>query len=693
MNVTDQIRLTWSAVVLDEINKVLNEVCCVECPKIVKPDIESIDYRGIDATMIQTILPALARTFNVALACNKTYSLACNQEDECYQFFDKLGLLPLFQTACWWANGGIACKLSFDCTPPDGESVDASAPCFKYGAACLRAVRQILGLYARLACVSYGPEVTKSTLEAFVERVKDKPNINLSPYYAEIFSVITGDWDLSPLQSGDCDVRFRNGPGAVAERYSAHQKQELFWCWEPRYDTIDQGSFRPPLDEVGSQSSRGVRSICSDTSRVALVPKDYRGPRVIAAEPALHAYVQQGADYLIRRGIANSVLRFAVDLQDQSINASAALAGSVDGSLVTIDLSDASDTVRLEHIEPLRKVRSELYSWLMLLRTQRVQVGGKVIHLTSFSPMGSPLTFPVETTVFAVTIISALWESVMGSYCTIRRRSIRKFINRTQLRLYGDDIVIGSEFANLAIDALVSAGFKPNLSKTCVLGRFRESCGTDACHGIDVTPLRPRYLPGAPESSWESYKDMIQALLDRRMPVTAAWLYRLVASSPHRLVLPFCSARESCADDILIDTFDQWTNFFQWKEAKSRYDSNIQTRMWQSCFLSPRLVFFKPIKDEEGNLVYFLDVCRYRAALFGSHDSKEPLYNPVSYTQQPQQRRWPIWPSDTGYPSRVTRLRKKTTWIRAINARILARGAAEEFLTPLSRRLGIASLD
>lgn len=673
MKDSEQIRMTWSIVVRDELKKVLLSLEKAKCllTEVIHPS-GCLPLVGFSDDEIRLVLPALARRFNVALATDDTLRFA--DDPQFLDVFRRLGAEPVAMLACGWVRCGLGCP------PPErapeqcqrcrcGAEVYFNSP----GPVCLRAVRQILGLYGRLLTRYPENEVTAEFRDAFLKRVTDKPNIVLPDRYAEVFDLLLGDTDLSPLQGGDSDVRLRNGPGAVAERYKAWEKENLFFHWEPRYDSLDRSLLRQPFEDVYN-GRPAFTALCCDYARVAFVPKDYRGPRVIAAEPALHAYVQQGCDELIRKGIAKSIARYCIDLNDQTVNSRAAQEGSVNGSLATIDLSDASDTVRIDHLLPLERVRPDVFSWLMILRTPRVLVDGKLVELTTFSPMGSSLTFPVETLVFATTIISALWDVVMGKCVPCRKGTMIRFMKKANLHLYGDDIVIDSIYASNAIDSLVLAGFSPNLAKCCVKGFFRESCGVDAVFGQDVTPLRPRYLPGAAERDWSGYKDMIQGFLDRGCPCTALWLWHLCATGPLHVVYPFCSPHDFLGDDLLVDTFGQVQALVACKPAHKKWDRDLQVTMWKSCYISTTGVSFPFRKGVSVN--HHFDLCRYRDALRSKGHAEA-----LEYAWQRESRpSLGEFPSDASYPGRVPRLRRKTTWVRAKEAFTPERGSIEGLL-------------
>lgn len=74
---------------------------------------------------------------------------------------------------------------------------------------------------------------------------------------------------------------------------------------------------------------------------VFTVPKSSDIDRAAAKEPDLNVYLQKGIGSYIR----SRLNLFGINLNDQTINQELAYRGSLDGSLATLDLSSASDSV------------------------------------------------------------------------------------------------------------------------------------------------------------------------------------------------------------------------------------------------------------------------------------------------------------------------------------------------------------
>lgn len=203
---------------------------------------------------------------------------------------------------------------------------------------------------------------------------------------------------------------------------------------------------------------------------VTTVPKDAKQDRVIAKEPTMNMFVQRGIGGAIRARLR----RVGVDLNTQTRNQEMALKGSRDGSLATIDLSSASDSVALGLVEWLLPS-----DWVAAIKLCRSPAGllpdGTVIQYQKVSSMGNGNTFELESLIF--------W-AICSACLEFHGRD-----GRSDLAVYGDDIVVPATSAGLVVRILALVGFKTNDDKTFIDGPFRESCGKHYYQGRDVTPL------------------------------------------------------------------------------------------------------------------------------------------------------------------------------------------------------------
>jgi hypothetical protein len=237
---------------------------------------------------------------------------------------------------------------------------------------------------------------------------------------------------------------------------------------------------------------------------VRFVPKSWKTFRTISMEPIVTMYWQQfigsAIDRVLLEHLSDFSQHYAINTENR--NRDLAWEGSVNGGYSTIDLSSASDTV------PWNLV-CEWFAdtWLMpglrLTRTEyaMVEVNGIEVKVCQkkFAPMGSRLCFPVETIVF-------------GAICEACIRNITGYpASRDDYVVYGDDIVIRTEYVQPVLDRLAELGFLVNNRKTytnaCGSWFFRESCGGEYLNAEDVTPVMiPRPFIGLmkPRSSFKS---------------------------------------------------------------------------------------------------------------------------------------------------------------------------------------------
>lgn len=228
----------------------------------------------------------------------------------------------------------------------------------------------------------------------------------------------------------------------------------------------------PFFPEECESSHVGVDVVLT-TGKVAFVPKSWKTDRTIITEPLLNSLGQKGIGKYIRQRLK----RFGVDLKDQTRNQELARYGSISGSLATVDLSSASDTISkalVAHLLP--------YQWYSLLNRFRTPVvegpDGLTIELEKFSSMGNAYTFELESLIFYALAFAT--AEVTG--CETRDISV-----------FGDDIIIPVAAYGLLEEVLSACGFSLNRDKSFAVGPFRESCGTDYWNGFDV---RPCYLKG-----------------------------------------------------------------------------------------------------------------------------------------------------------------------------------------------------
>lgn len=324
---------------------------------------------------------------------------------------------------------------------------------------CFAQLRTIFSFMSRIT-LREDPELDQKAVESFV--VDDRSLVSTMPSAA---AWISRSW----LRGFKGISHPRHGPGAVAEKASAWEKVRFLGAdLELEYLLRD---FDVPVC-VGSYVTPRI-------SRLICVPKSVDKRRTICSEPTTLQFFQQGIkNALVEYIDRHPYLSRRICLSRPELNVRLARRGSIDGSFATIDLSSASDTISLEMISA-----AFAGTWLkpavLATRSTHCDTGTAIIPLNKAFAMGSALCFPCECIIFA-------------ALCELGIQLCDADPDTSSYRVYGDDIVVETEYANTVVCVLESAGFRVNHSKSFISPstRFRESCGGDFYCGIDAYPLR-----------------------------------------------------------------------------------------------------------------------------------------------------------------------------------------------------------
>ncbi len=328
---------------------------------------------------------------------------------------------------------------------------------------------------------------------AFVERVTKKPDIRLTHYEVrqarrflrEVF--MDGD-ELHPsLENWLVNPYGRHGPGAVYDGAQGTAK----WSFSPMMTSLKtHEEFIVPTTEMPAVSR----------ARLAIVPKDFRKHRLICIEQKEMMFQQQGLRSVLEFLTAQSPFASrCIAFDDQSRNYQL----SRNTQYSTLDLSDASDLLSRRLCKLL--LPREIYKLLVMCRSARIELpDSSLIAYESMYTMGNALCFTIESLIFA-----ALTASVISNYagCGLLE-SCRRF------RVFGDDLIVKSEYYQYLYDVLQRAGLKPNIEKCCHDTLIRESCGSWFVQGIDVRILRPREMTVSCDSDWVAALQMSKNLAE-----------------------------------------------------------------------------------------------------------------------------------------------------------------------------------
>lgn len=255
------------------------------------------------------------------------------------------------------------------------------------------------------------------------------------------------------------------------------------------------------------------------SAEVILVPKDSRGPRIISCEPFEHQFAQQGIRRWTQHRLeTHPVSTGCVNFELQSVNRDLVLKHSIDRGFSTIDLKHASDRVSLALVRNLFSQSPKYLDALLACRSEstRIEIFPGVFHqqvLRKFAPMGSAVCF---------TTLS--WVIYSLVYSALALRGLTRSEIKSSIFVYGDDLVIRTEYAGIATSVLEDHDLLINKEKSFINSHFLESCGMDAHKGVDVAPVRCKIL-----SSVERCKNKRELYSTLADPKKAAMLVQHVA--------------------------------------------------------------------------------------------------------------------------------------------------------------------
>jgi len=387
-------------------------------------------------------------------------------------------------------------------------------------------LRQVCFVLYKLE-LPYSREQEASVVEAFLgaegelelELGGETGNIVAAASY--ITRDVFGDFDPK-------DIVPRHGPGAVA----TGERLEDKWHFARIYDKIHQmypyyeyfvvGGARELVDRL--EWYKGLERLDTGKAKVVLVPKDSRGPRLISCEPLEYQWIQQGLGRKMMSHLESFwMTRGHVNFTNQEVNRRIALESSLTREYATLDLKEASDRVSLQLVQAVFKHCPDLLRALEATRTTATTLpDGRVVQLKKFAPMGSALCFPVEAFCFWAVLVAAL----------ARRDRVTPSKAAASVFVYGDDIIVKTEDAEFCMQVLESVRLKVNVSKSCIHGPFRESCGMDAFKGVPVTPVRCKATwtgKNSDAKAFASYIAVMNLLAEKGYHIASQYVERELA--------------------------------------------------------------------------------------------------------------------------------------------------------------------
>jgi hypothetical protein len=261
--------------------------------------------------------------------------------------------------------------------------------------------------------------------------------------------------------------------------------------------------------------------------------------------------------------------------------------GSLDGSLATLDLSEASDRVHWWLVQQMVSGYPHLRDFLDATRSQRAEVEGYgVIPITKFASMGSALTFPIEAMIFTILAVMGLGER--------GKRAIAVSRLRGAVSVYGDDIIVPVGKVASVIDRLETFGFKVNRAKSHWRGNFRESCGKEYYRGQDVSIQKLRQ--DFPTSQKDAAR--VASLVDFRNRCYNAGLWGVVRELDKvtKKLVAFVPSRDDSIGLVHVT--------FLPPSQKTRYNEHLQRSEVKVPYLHPHGKSYQ-VDGERGLLNWF----------------------------------------------------------------------------------------
>jgi hypothetical protein len=362
----------------------------------------------------------------------------------------------------------------------------------------IQAVRQISYLFSKvdLPC---SDARDKAAIEKYVRVEQElKQRDTIDPVFPAtlqdfqrigwlIFGNVFSRVDIAVYEN---DLFPKHGPGATADKLRGNLKFNQTE-WTERLEGVFESNLFA-LPNFRHAAERAFEYLAPGTERpvrVITVPKTLKTPRIIAIEPTCMQYMQQAIwlrlrDEILRDDQANHF----VGLIEQETNRDLARLGSLTGSVATLDLSEASDRVSNQHVRALIAPWHWFAKAVDATRSRKADVPGHgVIRLSKFASMGSALCFPFEAIVFTTLIFLGIERELCRP---LTHKDLPDFYGK--VRVFGDDIVVPTDYVRSVVSTLQDFGLVVNESKSFWTGKFRESCGKEYYDGHDVSIVKAR---------------------------------------------------------------------------------------------------------------------------------------------------------------------------------------------------------
>jgi len=339
-----------------------------------------------------------------------------------------------------------------------------------------------------------------------------------------------------------------HGPGAVADSTSGVDKY-VFPTWSPQLERVFPRDLHSSantrvFDYAGAYDGEPSGMLRMLPAKLIPVAKTQEKPRLIASEPTANQFIQGGLRKFIRGRIESGMLQRCIAISDQSLSRDLAVRASLDSSIATVDLSNASDRLSMWTVERVFRQAPCLLEALAASRSQFIvdkKYTKQHAQLRKYAPQGNATVFPIQSIVYCCLALAASVWSRPGLKIG-RDSDLWSSINKMThvVRVYGDDIVLPSRALPALSSLLELCQLKVNGGKSHYSGSFAESCGMDAFMGTDVTPVymasvddevKPGNVQSAIDVSNDCYKIGLLHLGNRVMEGVPEHIISLLAVS------------------------------------------------------------------------------------------------------------------------------------------------------------------
>jgi len=415
---------------------------------------------------------------------------------------------------------------------------------------------------------------------------------------------------MGPAPSlADLDLRF--GPGEVTSCKKYTTSRYKLSVTPIHGLNVSQESLEELLETVPHYAflhyKNGVERRVG-SGEIFFVPKNAETDRTCEKQLVLNSIVQKG----IGSHLKTRLRSVGIDLSDQSTNSFLARWGSSNGCIATLDLKEASNSIALWVVYTLLPS-----DWFNLLNTWRSpKYDCKPYNLTNvefqlFSSMGNGFTFELESLLF-YSIAKVIMET----------NSPREEWSSHICSIFGDDLVVETEYYEQVKTIFEDFGFIVNNEKSYRSGPFRESCGGDYYSGIYVRPffIKDCMTPARLVGLHNHYFGLEGSMFE---------LTRTIRLGIRRIINEFCVSVPIPSGPPGLGDGHLHSLTFDWKQPRKFKRNQFDAIQFESYGIEPATYKQGNLKgdliDFLYNLPLYSESSGWRIRLFGSHVSHRNL--------------------------------------------------------------------